>query len=922
MRNNLICVLIWLFAATSLQAQERADIRISLPAGEWSFSEWAGELEKQGIRVFFREAWVEGLRIRTRGGTESLDSLLQTGFAYQAAGFILLDQQVFITPKKNAVTSGEFSLLQAENGKRGSTGQAPLSLARKSYEKTVRHVVIGSSDPAPANQRVFLTGRITSAANGEPVIGATVALPDQQTGAVTDADGNFSIAVVSGQTATLQVACLGMESEQIQAEIKGPGFLPVELYPKLIDVREVVVRSDQHHNIRGMQMGFQKIGAREIKSIPVVMGERDIFKVATLMPGVQTVGEGAAGFNVRGSASDQNLFLLNDIPVLNTGHLFGFFSAFNPDMIADFRLYKSNFPVEYGGRLASVFDISTRTGNKKEFGARGSVSPVTASLLLETPIKKDRSSFIFSSRSTYSDWILDRLDDAAITGREAGFYDLMSGLHFIGKNNSSTRIFGYYSRDRFTLSATNQYRYENLGASVHYNRPIRGSWNLKLSGVFSSYTNYHSSAVELTRGYQHEFTVGSEGLRAGLTGYPWAGHKLQLGVEGTLHHIDQGVLEPFGEKSLLLPVAFGRESALEYALHAADEISLTDQLTLYAGLRYSLYNYLGPQHIPVYQENLPLTEENMTDTLHYEPWETISQYSGPEFRTALNYVISPGFSIKASYNRMRQYLFMLSNTIAISPTDRWKLVDPFIRPPVSDQISLGLYKNFNNSSVETSAEFYYKKARDIIEYKDGVDLTFNPHIETLVLQGGQEAYGAEFFIRRNTGRLTGWISYAWSRSIIRIDGGETWQQINLGLPFPANYDKPHALNVVTNYALSRRLSLSGNLVYNSGRPITYPTGYLVINDYPVVNYSLRNEYRIPDYFRVDLSLNVEGNLKKRKFAHGSWSFSVYNLTGRRNAYSVYFTNDRGVIKGYQLSIYGEAIFTVSYQFKLGNYAVE
>jgi hypothetical protein len=279
-------------------------------------------------------------------------------------------------------------------------------------------------------------------------------------------------------------------------------------------------------------------------------------------------------------------------------------------------------------------------------------------------------------------------------------------------------------------------------------------------------------------------------------------------------------------------------------------------------------------------------------------------------------------SLKASYNRMRQYLFMLSNTISISPTDRWKLADPYIIPPVADQVSLGLYRNFTGTSIETSAEIYYKKVKNSIEYRDNADLSGNPLTETIILQGNQKAWGIELLMRKNSGRLTGWISYAFSRSMITVNGRDDWQKINMGLTYPANYDKPHALNIVGNLRLSRRLTVSSVLVYNTGRPVTYPTGYFWANGSPVVNYSLRNEYRMPDYFRTDLSLILEGNLVKKKFAHGSWVFSVYNLTGRKNPYSIYFVNEYDAIRSYKLSIYGVPIMTVSYLFKLGNYAVE
>jgi len=921
--SKLINILLVLFfMSTTLEAQVTEKIFVDLKLQNAEFGELVHQLKSEyDIHVYYLPEWVDDIRL-SNSKTVELSEFLKSVLDRASINFTIIGSQVFLTGREKL--SEQLNFVQNVVTRKDSTAQPSTKdqFGNRSYERAVNKAIIGADRPTQGLRKVTVSGRISNSANGEPVVGATVVVPGTSTGAISDAEGTYSIILRAGESYNLEISCLGMENELYLVDIKGPGNLNIELESRMIDVKEVVVKSGENHNVRGMQMGFQKIGIKDIKSIPAVMGERDIFKVATLMPGVQTVGEGSAGFNVRGSASDQNLFLLNEIPVLNTGHLFGFFSAFNPDMVSNFNLYKSNFPVEYGGRLASVFDISTRKGNKKEFGARGSVSPVTASLMVEIPIMKDRSSFIFSTRSTYSDWILDRLDDSDLVNREANFYDIMSGIHLLGKNNSSTQIFAYYSKDKFNLAETNSYRYENLGSSVTYNRPMKGTWHLKAAGIFSMYTNYQANTTQASRTFEHEFKVRSQELKASVSGYPWVGHKVSFGGNAILHQLNQGVLSPFGEESLLSAIDFGRENGLESALFLSDEISLTDKLNLYTGLRYSLFNYLGPRDIYKYKENSPYEPENVVDTVSYAGGEPIEHYSGPEIRVALNYVFSKDFSVKWSYNRMRQYLFMLSNTTAISPTDRWKLTDPFNKPPLSDQVSLGLYKNLNNSSIETSAEVYYKFARNIIEYKDGVDLTFNPNIETLVLQGDQNAWGVEIFIKRNTGRLNGWLSYTYSRSIIQVDGEESWQRINQGIAYPANYDKPHALNLVGNFEISRRISLSSNIVYSSGRPITYPTGYLFVDDYQVVNYSLRNEFRIPEYFRVDLSLNIEGNLRKKKIAHGSWMISVYNLTGRRNAYSIFFTNNRGDIQGYKLSIYGEPIFTISYNFKLGNYAVE
>ena len=791
-----------------------------------------------------------------------------------------------------------------------------------SYEKRVHSVVIGNPANRESGGISSLTGRITSASSGEAVIGATVFVEGTNNGVITNSNGFYALNVDVGSNFRLNISCLGMEPELYNVTVNSNGSLNIEMFEKLIDIQEVVVKSGKHDNVRGIQMGFQRIAVKEIKNIPVVMGERDILKVANMLPGVQTVGEGSSGFNVRGSSTDQNLFLVNQIPVLNTGHLFGFFSAFNPDMVNDFNLYKSNFPAEYGGRLASVFEVSTRKGNKKKFGARGGISPITGSLLIEAPIVEDKASVILGGRTTYSDWILNRVDDLDIQNSDAMFYDLMSGIHILPDDKTSIQLFGYYSRDNFTLAGTNDYRYENRGGSLIFDRLLGEGWKIETAAVVSEYRNYQAGNEFPANSYDHEFKVRQGELKAKLTGFGFLKHRLTGGANIIYHNIDQGKYSPTGPFSIFVEKDFGTEQGLEFSLFAADEYSLTDDLTLYAGLRFSSFTYLGPNDIFTYNQNSAKEISNINDTLSYSKGEGIVNYNGPEYRLSLNYKIQPDLSVKMSFNRMRQYLFMLSNTVAISPTDRWKLVDPHIIPPVSDQISLGVYKNINSRALETSAEIYYKKSKNIVEYKDGADLSLNPYFETSLLQGDQNSWGAEFLIKRNAGRLTGWLSYTYSRSLVTVDSPNIYDRINNGITYPANFDKPHSLNIVGSYSISRRFSLSSNLVYNSGRPITFPVGVFRINGVESVVYSGRNEYRIPDYFRIDIALSVEGNLVKRKFAHGSWMFAVYNVTGRKNAYSVYFKNDGYRVKGYKQSIYGVPVFTVSYNFKLGNYAVD
>lgn len=923
MKKFLLLIFIISLFARSAVSQESDIKTISGSFSNISFNEFSQRLfDEYNISVFFKSEWVSDININAEGDSLSVKDILAEHLTPVGINY-------YTGPNGNIYLTG--SKIIIDNGGENITGDNTLTQQKAvtsnlfgnfSYERAVNRVVVGEKEDAIEGSILTISGKIISASSGEPVIGATVIIEDINHGVISDGDGNYTIQLSAASTYNLTISCLGMESETYIAEFNSSGILNIEMEEKLIDIMEVVVKSGKHDNVRGIQMGFQKIDIKEIKTMPVVMGERDILKVAKMMPGVQSVGEGSSGFYVRGSSSDQNLFMINEIPVLNTGHLFGFFSAFNPDMIHDFNLYKSNFPVEFGGRLASVFEVSTRKGNKKTFGARGGISPITGSLLVETPLVEDRVSVIMGARSTYSDWILNRIDDPDIQNSNASFYDLMVGVHTVIDEKSSAQLFGYYSNDRFTLAGTNYFRYENKGASMIYDRQINNNWSMDVAAVFSRYVNYQSDISRPALGFEHEFNVDHSELKVKFRGFQFMDHVLTFGGNFVLHNIDQGDYSPYGAESILSIRDFGVENALEYAFFASDEYSITDKLTIYGGLRYSLYNYLGPKEIYSYAENLPRELRNITDTTIYKQNRSVVNYSGPEYRLSFNYNILHDLSVKLSYNRMRQYLFMLSNTIAISPTDRWKMTDSHITPPVSDQLSMGLYKNFNQAALETSAEVYVKKTRNIVEYKDGADLSLNPHFETLILQGDLNSWGAEFFIRRNAGRLTGWLSYTYSRSLVTVDGENEWDKINEGATYPSNFDKPHSVNFVGSYKFSRRVSIASNLVYSTGRPVTLPTGTFYVDGVQGVNYSSRNEYRIPDYFRIDLSFNFEGNLLKKKLAHGSWMFTVYNVLGRKNAYSVYFKNEKGNINGYKQSIYGVPVFTVSYNFKLGNYAVE
>ncbi|MEA1887411.1 MAG: TonB-dependent receptor [Bacteroidota bacterium] len=748
-KTCVILILLLLFPVTVYAFQQKesggeitgpGDPLISGNYDNTPFNVFADDLKSRyGIGIYFRPEWVIELRVTASGDSINLTSLLydlltphDIHFVYRGSGQYFLTGRVSIT---DDFTAGPVVDKEADEAR--SAGDI---IGRFSYEKKIERITVGS----PENIEIggaLLSGRITSATSGEPVPGATVIVEGTNKGVISDGNGLYAIQLQAGEVYNLTVSCMGMEKESYILELNSTGTMNIEMQEQLIDIREVIVKSGRHDNVRGMQMGFQRIDIKEIKEIPVVMGERDILKVAQLMPGVQNVGEGSSGFNVRGSGSDQNLFLINEVPVLNTGHLFGFFSAFNPDMISDFTLYKNNFPVEYGGRLASIFEISTRKGNKKKFGARGGVSPVTASLLAETPIVNDRSSFVFAGRSTYSDWILRRLNAPELRSSNGSFYDLMSSIHIMPSESSSLQVFGYYSKDRFRLAGTDKYMYDNTGASVVYDHRLNDRWTMNSAAVFSRYTNQHANMENPFTSWQHRFIVDHRGLKTSVTGYQWPDHTITAGAGFISYVLNQGTYEPYGNESILAPLLLGREQGIEMSLFGADEYAISDRLTLYGGIRLNLYKYLGPNDIYSYSPSLPKVPEHITDTTSYGSLETIENRGGPDYRISANYTFSPTASVKASYNRMRQYLFMLSNTIAIAPTDRWKLADPHIEPPMADQVSLGFYKNIPQRALEISLEMYYKKTRNQVEYRDGADLILNPLFETAVVQGEQEGWG-------------------------------------------------------------------------------------------------------------------------------------------------------------------------------------
>lgn len=759
-----------------------------------------------------------------------------------------------------------------------------------------------------------LAGSVRDASSGEPVIGAAVYVENPMIGISTDQFGYYSLTLPRGRH-ELKIKSIGMKSTIRQIMVYGDGKLEIELEQDVTPLKEVVIESEKDVRVTGLAMGLEKLDIKTMKNMPLALGETDIMKVVLTLPGVQTVGEGTVGLNVRGGATNQNLILFNDAVVYNPSHLFGFFSTFNPDVLKSVELYKSGITADYGGRLSSVLDVSSREGNLKKFSGSGGISPITGRLTLEGPLIKDRTSFLIGARSTYSDWILSKLDDPRLNDSKASFYDVNLNISHKFGEKDNLYLSGYMSQDKFKLDQDTTYSYSDRNASIKWKHIFNNRLFAVVTGGFSRYQYAVESDANPVNAFTMNFKVQQINGKIDFNYFLNAKHTVSAGISTVRYQLTPGDFQPHGEGSLVVPDVLEHEQGQESAVYIGDNFEASPKLSLYAGVRYSYYQYLGPKSVYTYPPGAALDASVIQDTLHYDKGKSIANYHGAEPRFSVRYSITDKMSVKFSYNRMRQYIQMLSNTTAITPTDIWKLTDTYIRPQLGDQYSLGFYATLRKSTIDVSVEGYYKTMENSIDFKNGATLLLNHHIETDVVNAHGKAYGAEFMIKKSAGKLNGWISYTYSRTFLQARSDNESETVNEGAWYPSSYDKPHAVNFIGNYKFSRRFNFSLNTTYSTGRPITLPLAKYDLGGSTRLYYSDRNQYRIPDYFRIDVSINIEGNHKVKKLAHSSWTFAVYNLTGRRNAYSVFFRSENGQVNGYKLSVFGQPIPTITYNFK-------
>jgi len=725
-----------------------------------------------------------------------------------------------------------------------------------------------------------VNGYVRDAATGEALIGANVIIGELGTGTSTNAYGYYALALEPG-TYTLIFSYVGYERVSRSINLEESLVLNMELSESLLELEEVTISSTQSNSyISQLETGSSSLSIQSIRTIPAFLGEVDVIKAIQLLPGVQVTSEGSSGFSVRGGGRDQNMILLDEAPIYNASHLMGFFSVFNNDAIKDVKLYKGDIPASSGGRLASLLDVRMKEGNSKQFHGNGGIGTIASRLTLEGPIVKDRVSFIFSGRRTYADLFLLFSKDDALRNTRLYFYDLNGKVDYRINDKNRIYISGYSGKDTY---ANKEYAGMGFG-----NRTFTLGWNhIFNNSLFSNFTLINShyfydlgTPDDAEEKFNWKSDLDDYGLKADFSWYPSPEHTFRFGASSYYHIINPGEVSAVSTGGINQDLELSIDHALESGVYFSGESDLGGKFALRYGLRYSMFNNIGPATIPVFDE-----DHQLTDTTEYVKGDFFNFYSGLEPRVAANYMLSDQHSIKASYSRTRQYLQLASNSAAGTPLEIWFPASPNIEPQISDQVSVGYFRNFLGNKLQSSLELYYKKMNNSIDFRDHAQLFLNPQLDGEIRIGEATSYGAELYLKYASGGFSGWISYTLSKTV------RTFDEINEGNPYPAPYDRPNDLALVLNYDITPRFALAANWIFSTGLPFTLPSGRYKVGNNILPLYTGRNEYRLPDYHRLDLSFTLRGKQKPGKRWRGEWNLSLYNAYARKNVWTLNFVPD-------------------------------
>ncbi|KAA1244195.1 TonB-dependent receptor [Aquimarina sp. RZ0] len=771
-----------------------------------------------------------------------------------------------------------------------------------------------------AQESYTLSGTIKDIKNGETLFGASVFFKGTSIGVITNEYGFYSITAPKGNY-TLIISFVGYNEIKEEIVLDKNQKLDVEVTESSMQLDEVVIKSGQTERVslRKPEMSVSKLNIKTVKQMPVVLGEVDIIKSIQMLPGVTNNGEGSSGFHVRGGAADQNLVLLDEAIIYNTSHLLGFFSVFNADAIKDIKLYKGGIPARFGGRTSSVLDVRQKDGNNKNFGLTGGIGVISSRLTAEGPLFDDKGSFLVAGRTSYVDLILK----AAGEKNTAGFYDLNLKTNYSLNQKNKLFLSGYYGRDNFKFGDNFKSSYGNLSGNLRWNHIFTDKLFSNASIIYSKYDYDLDIVIEK---FEWISSINNFNIKYDLKYYASDKFKLDFGISSIYYDFDPGQVRPTSESSAINPLSLDRKKAVESGAYVNAEHKLTDNLTVQYGIRYSTFSRLGGQPIANYANDQPVVYNNtlgiyergteIGETI-FEKSETIKSYGNFEPRASLAYQLNEYSSIKMGYSRAAQYVHLLSNTTSVTPLDIWTPSGEFIKPQLSNQYALGYFRNFNDKMFSLEVETYYKTTDNRIDYIDGSDLIGQNNIETEILNGESRAYGLEFLLRKNEGKFTGWLSYTLSKSEQRTLGGTAGGPgINNGDWYNTPFDRTHDFSLTAAYQLNEKWNFGANMVFQTGRPITYPNGQYQYEGLSIASYSDRNSDRLPAYHRLDISATYKPNKKPNKRWKGEWVFGIYNLYNQKNAAAISFSQniETGANEATRTAIFG-IVPSIQYNFK-------
>ena len=789
----------------------------------------------------------------------------------------------------------------------------------KSIKLVLLFIVLSFLNRINAQEKISLSGIISDKSTNETLIGVTVIIEELKTGTTTNEYGFYSITLPKGEY-TVRYTYIGFQDIVEKINLTENIRKNISLKESDFQLDEIIVTENiEKPNIEKPEMSVNKISVNTIKKLPVILGETDILKSILTLPGVTNAGEGQSGFNVRGGAADQNLILLDEATIYNSSHLFGFFSVFNADAIKDLKLYKGGVPARFGGRVASVLDIYQKDGNSNSFHANGGIGLISSRILAEGPIVKDKGSFLVAGRSSYAHLFLKLTDNK----NSAYFYDLNTKLSYKLNDNNNLYLSGYFGRDVFSLNQSFENTYGNSVLNLRWNHLFNDKLFSNLSLIYSDY--YYGLTLDFV-GFNWDSGIKNYNFKYDFKHYLNAKTKLTYGLNAVYYDFNPGKIEPSDEDSSINPDQLDKKYAFEPAFYIDAEQKLSSKFSINYGLRYSLFYRLGSQEINVYANNEAVSYDNdlkiyekaiPIGTKKYGSNEVISKFNNLEPRLSMVYIINENQSVKASYNRMTQYLHLISNTQSPTPLDVWAPSDDFLKPQILDQFAIGYQKNTKNGKYSFEIESFYKYVKNRLDYIDGADLIANNAIEQVVLAGKSRAYGLEILARKNEGKLNGWISYTLSRSEQKT-AGRTSEEIgiNNGNWYKTGWDKTHNLSVTAMYELNDKWSFGSIFSLQTGQPVTYPNGQYIYQGISVPSYGERNANNLPIYHRLDISATLSPRNNANKKIKGEWVFGIYNLYSRKNAASINFRQnaDSGNNEAVRLSIFG-IVPSITYNFK-------